>query len=248
VVDSEPLQREGPRAASDSGTLGDYVLPSRRRSSAAAHMRQDLLTGKTLAWDRDTGTTATRCPISHDHLAAVPFGRSPRKGFEFVNSTQGGDKHPALTAPRTEIKARAPARPDLGTGQPPCTACTYDGQQMNHRRGRGRIDGHRAQACTPSCIPTPKGFAAGRTARRTSLRSFDRPPLDRKTQVQAAIRPRTGSARTQALHGGEIGWNGGKLRITRLAPSKRAGRFDLRRHQGQQDRLGRWCPWPEYLV
>ena len=48
---------------------------------------QDLAAGKTMAWI-EYWNYGDSCPIAH-HLAAFPSA-DPRKGFEFVNTTQGG--------------------------------------------------------------------------------------------------------------------------------------------------------------
>src|SRR6185436_13848400 len=93
------------------GTLGDYVFLSPTKLGGGAHA-QDLLTGKTLAWI-EYWNYGDSCPISH-HLSAYP-SPDPRKGFEFVNSTQGGDNVLIYGLP-TDIKAHGLLDPIWGQG------------------------------------------------------------------------------------------------------------------------------------
>ena len=69
-----------------SGTLGDYIWLTPTKLGGGAQV-QDLATGKTMAWI-EYWNYGDSCPIAH-HLAAFP-SPDPRKGFEFVNTTQGG--------------------------------------------------------------------------------------------------------------------------------------------------------------
>src|SRR5208283_2271922 len=64
--------------------LGDYLWLTPTKLGGGAQV-QDLSTGKTLAWI-EYWNYGDSCPIAH-HLAAFPSS-DPRKGFEFVNSTQ----------------------------------------------------------------------------------------------------------------------------------------------------------------
>ena len=65
-------------------------------------MRSIYTSGKTLAWI-SYWTYGDTCPISH-HLAAYP-SPDPYQGFEFVNSTQGGD-NVMIYGLKTKIKER----------------------------------------------------------------------------------------------------------------------------------------------
>ncbi|HET7058380.1 MAG TPA: hypothetical protein VFI05_06575 [Nitrospiraceae bacterium] len=68
-------------------SLGNWIYLAPEKLGDGAHA-VDMGSGKTLAWISYWNYGDT-CPISH-HLAAYP-SENPYKGFEFVNSTQGGD-------------------------------------------------------------------------------------------------------------------------------------------------------------
>src|SRR3990170_2172291 len=68
-------------------TLGNWIYLSPQKLGGGTHA-VDMATCKTLAWISYWNYGDT-CPISH-HLAAYPSD-DPYKGFEFVNSTQGGE-------------------------------------------------------------------------------------------------------------------------------------------------------------
>ncbi|MCE9566925.1 MAG: twin-arginine translocation signal domain-containing protein [Planctomycetes bacterium] len=68
-------------------SLGKWVLLSPQKLGGGTHA-VDLSTGRGLAWISYWNYGDT-CPISH-HLAAYPSD-DPYKGFEFINSTQGGE-------------------------------------------------------------------------------------------------------------------------------------------------------------
>jgi len=220
------------------GTLGDYVFLSPTKLGGGAHA-QDLLTGKTLAWI-EYWNYGDACPISH-HLAAYPSA-DPRKGFEFVNSTQGGDNI-LLYGLATEIKARGLLDPIWGQGNH-LYRVHYDGQQMNLVEDVAESTGIGLGVHTV-VYPDAKGFAAA-DGQKDVAAFFDRPPLDRKTQVLAAFaadwigRDAGGSMEANW-------WNGGTLRITRLSPSRATGRFDLRGTKGNKIDW-EMVPMAEYLV
>ena len=68
-------------------SLGRWILLAPQKLGGGTHA-VDLSTGKGLAWISYWNYGDT-CPISH-HVAAYPSD-DPYKGFEFVNSTQGGE-------------------------------------------------------------------------------------------------------------------------------------------------------------
>jgi hypothetical protein len=69
--------------------LGRHILLTPQKLGGGTHA-VDLATQKTLAWI-SYWNYGDSCPISH-HLAAFPADSGdPYKGFEFVNTTQGGD-------------------------------------------------------------------------------------------------------------------------------------------------------------
>src|SRR5258708_3197566 len=81
--------------------LGKYIYLTPEKLGGGTNP-VDLETGKTLAWI-SYWNYGDSCPISH-HLAAYP-SPDPYKGFEFVNSTQGGDNVLIYGLP-TPIKER----------------------------------------------------------------------------------------------------------------------------------------------
>ena len=109
-------------------TLGDYVwlTPTKLGGGVQA---QDLATGKTMAWI-EYWNYGDSCPIAH-HLAAFP-SQDPRKGFEFVNSTQGGQNVLIYGIP-TQIREHGMLDPLWGQGNQ-IYRVGFDGQQMNFSR------------------------------------------------------------------------------------------------------------------
>ncbi|MBK9618049.1 MAG: hypothetical protein IPO31_02545 [Candidatus Obscuribacter sp.] len=81
--------------------LGKYLYLTPQKLGGGTHV-VDLDSGKTLAWI-SYWNYGDSCPISH-HLAAYP-STDPYKGFDFVNSTQGGDNVMIYGLP-TPIKER----------------------------------------------------------------------------------------------------------------------------------------------
>jgi len=67
--------------------FGKWILLSPQKLGGGTHA-VDLATNRTLAWISYWNYGDT-CPISH-HVAAYPAD-DPYKGFEFINSTQGGE-------------------------------------------------------------------------------------------------------------------------------------------------------------
>ncbi len=80
-----PAGKQGKLAAA-LADLGKYVFLAPTKFGGGSYA-VDLSTGRTLAWIEYWNYGDT-CPISH-HLAAFP-SPDPYKGFEFINSTQGG--------------------------------------------------------------------------------------------------------------------------------------------------------------
>lgn len=222
------------------GTLGDYVFLSPTKLGGGVHA-QDLLTGKTMAWI-EYWNYGDPVPIAH-HLAAYPSA-DPRKGFEFVNSTQGGANVLIYGLP-TEIKERGLIDPVWGQGNH-IYRVHYDGQQMNLIEDVSETTGIGLGVHTV-IYPDGTGFAAA-DGQKDVAAFFDRPPLPtldkddvavselnkgHKTKVQMAFsadwigREATGSM--------EANWfNGGKLRITRLVKPRETGLYELRGSKGNK--------------
>src|ERR1700675_26403 len=81
--------------------LGRYIYLAPEKLGGGSHA-VDLYQGKTLAWI-SYWAYGDPCPIAH-HLAAYP-SPDPYKGFEFVNSTQGG-ANVMIYGLKTKIKER----------------------------------------------------------------------------------------------------------------------------------------------
>jgi hypothetical protein len=222
------------------GTLGDYVYLTPTKLGGGAHA-QDLLTGKTLAWI-EYWNYGDSCPIAH-HLAAYPSA-DPRKGFEFVNSTQGGDNILIYGLP-TDIKAHGLLDPIWGQGNR-IYRVHYDGAQMNLIEDISETTGLGLGVHTV-IYPDGNGFAAA-DGQKDICAFFDRPPLPRisrddKPVAQINVGPKTKAL--MAFRGDWIGrdstgsleanwFNGGKLRITRLIPAKETGLYDYRGSKGNK--------------
>ena len=83
-IPSEEARYDGVREQ-----LSRFILLTPQKLGGGTHA-VDLATQKTLAWI-SYWNYGDSCPISH-HLAAFPADSGdPYKGFEFINSTQGGD-------------------------------------------------------------------------------------------------------------------------------------------------------------
>jgi len=222
------------------GVLGDYVYLTPTKLGGGTHA-QDLATGKTLAWIEYWNYGDT-CPISH-HLAAYPSA-DPRKGFEFVNSTQGGDNVLIYGLP-TEIKQHGSLDPVWGQGNR-IYRVHYDGQQMNLIEDISETTGI---GLGVHCViyPDGNGFASA-DGQKDVCAFFNRAPIPQmqkdsipvaehnrgeKTQVLAAFR---GDWLGKEPNGSmEANWfNGGKLRITRLTKAKETGLYDYRGTKGNK--------------
>ena len=70
-------------------SLGKYIYLTPQKLGGGTHA-VDLGTQKTLAWI-SYWNYGDSCPISHHLAAFYADSGDPYKGFEFINSTQGGD-------------------------------------------------------------------------------------------------------------------------------------------------------------
>jgi thiocyanate desulfurase len=235
------------------GTLGDYIFLSPTKLGGGAHA-QDLATGKTLAWI-EYWNYGDACPIAH-HLAAYPSA-DPRKGFEFVNSTQGGDNILIYGLP-TDIKAHGMLDPVWGQGNH-LYRVHYDGQQMNLIEDVAETTGVGLGVHT-TIYPDGTGFASA-DGQKDIAAFFDRPPLPQLRKDDVALGEINKGQKTKVLMafgaewigrnpGGsmEANWfNGGKLRITRLTKARETGLYDLRGSKGNKIDW-EMVPMGEYLV
>jgi thiocyanate desulfurase len=204
--------------------LGKYIYLTPEKLGGGTHA-VDLSSGKTLAsisyWNY--GDT---CPISH-HLAAYP-SPDPYKGFEFVNSTQGGDNVMIYGLP-TLINQRG-ILDRYGQGNH-IYRVFYDGQQMNLIEDVAESTGIGLGVHT--CIyPDATGFACA-DGQKDIAAFFDRPDLTQKTKVLMAFRADwVGKQNTGSL---EANWaEGGVVRLVRLTQPKETGRFQLEGTQGNK--------------
>jgi hypothetical protein len=204
--------------------LGDYVYLAPEKLGGGAHA-VDLGTGKTLAWISYWNYGDT-CPISH-HLAAYPSA-DPYRGFEFVNSTQGGDNLMIYGLP-TKIKERG-LLDRFGQGNH-IYRVWFDGSQMNLLEDVADSTGVGLGVHT-TVYPDGRGFA-GADGQKDVCAFFNRPGLQDKTEVLQAFRADwIGRNQTGSL---EANWlEGGTLRLMRLIKPKETGKFDLEGVKGNK--------------
>ena len=220
------------------GALGDYLWLTPTKLGGGAQV-QDLAAGKTMAWI-EYWNYGDSCPIAH-HLAAFPSA-DPRKGFEFVNTTQGGQNVLIYGLP-SQIQERGMLDPLWGQGNQ-IYRVGFDGQQMNLLENIAETTGIGVGVHTV-IYPDATGFS-GSDGQKDVVAFFTRATGTAKTQVQAAFRfDWYGKERDGAL---ERNWfGGGKVRITRLVQAPETGRYDYRGIKG--NKLD-WemVPMGEYLV
>ena len=230
--DSNPLMPAASAAEAEAlrlATLGDYVwlTPTKLGGGVQA---QDLASGKTMAWI-EYWNYGDSCPIAH-HLAAFP-SPDPRKGFEFVNSTQGGQNVLIYGIP-TQIREHGMLDPLWGQGNQ-IYRVGFDGQQMNLLENVAETTGVGLGVHTV-IFPDASGFSV----------------CDGQKDIVAFFKRATGNNKTEVIEAFRFDWignepngllqdnwfKGGKVRISRLVKAPETGLYDLSRHEGQQARLG----------
>jgi thiocyanate desulfurase len=219
-------------------TLGDYVWLTPTKLGGGAQV-QDLATGKTMAWI-EYWNYGDSCPIAH-HLAAFP-SPDPRKGFEFVNSTQGGENVLIYGIP-TQIREHGMLDPLWGQGNQ-IYRVGFDGQQMNLLENVAETTGVGLGVHTV-IFPDASGFSVS-DGQKDVVAFFSRATGYDKTQVLEAFRFDWIGNETNGLL--EDNWfKGGKVRVTRLLKSPETGLYDYRGTKG--NKLD-WemVPMGEYLV
>ncbi len=107
------------------GDLGDYIWLTPTKLGGGAQL-QDLAAGKTMGWI-EYWNYGDSCPIAH-HLAAFP-SPEPRKSFEFVNTTQGGQNALIYGIPSL-MQEHGMLDPIWGQGNQ-IYRVGWDGQQMS---------------------------------------------------------------------------------------------------------------------
>lgn len=217
--------------------LGNYVYLTPEKLGGGTHV-VDMSSGKTLAWI-SYWNYGDSCPISH-HLAAYP-SPDPYKGFEFVNSTQGGDNVMIYGIP-TPIKERGLLE-RWGQGNH-IYRVQFDGQSMNLVEDVAATTGIGLGVHT-TIYPDATGFA-GADGQKDVCAFFNRAPQGEKTKVLAAFRADwIGNLSNKSL---PENWSkGGTVRITRLTEAKETGKYDL---EGAKGNKINWemVPMAEYLV
>lgn len=205
-------------------SLGKYVYLTPQKLGGGTHA-VDLESGKTLAW-LSYWNYGDSCPISH-HLAAYP-SPDPYKGFEFVNSTQGGD-NVMIYGLNTRIKERG-LLDKWGQGNH-IYRVQYDGQSMNLMEDVAETTGI-GLGVHITIFPDAKGFSAA-DGQKDIAAFFNRAVGDEKTEVLKAFRADwIGNNSNGNL---EENWSkGGTLRIVELTKAKETGKFDLEGTKGNK--------------
>jgi hypothetical protein len=226
--DSNPFVPAASAAEAEAlrlATLGDYVwlTPTKLGGGVQA---QDLATGKTMAWI-EYWNYGDSCPIAH-HLAAFP-SPDPRKGFEFVNSTQGGQNVLIYGIP-TQIREHGMLDPLWGQGNQ-IYRVGFDGQQMNLLENVAETTGVGLGVHTV-IFPDATGFAV----------------CDGQKDIVAFFKRATGYNKTEVIEAFRFDWignepngllqdnwfKGGKVRISRLVKAPETGLYDYRGTKGNK--------------
>ncbi|HEY9871343.1 MAG TPA: hypothetical protein V6D08_19450 [Candidatus Obscuribacterales bacterium] len=217
--------------------LGRYVYLTPEKLGGGTHA-VDLDSGRTLAWI-SYWNYGDSCPISH-HLAAYP-SPDPYKGFEFINSTQGGDNVMIYGLP-TAIKERG-LLDTWGQGNH-IYRVQFDGQSMNLVEDISASTGVGLGVHT-TIYPDASGFA-GADGQKDVCAFFNRAGDGEKTRVLMAYRADwIGTVGDGSL---EDNWaKGGTLRIERLVEAKETGKYD---YEGTKGNKINWemVPMAENLV
>lgn len=219
---------------------GRYIYLTPEKLGGGTHA-VDMDSGKTLAWI-SYWNYGDSCPISH-HLAAYP-SPDPYKGFEFVNSTQGG-KNVLIYGLPTTIEEHGMLE-KWGQGNN-IYRVHFDGQSMNLIENVAETTGLGLGVHT-TIYPDASGFA-GADGQKDVAAFFDRPgiqPPDNKTKCYAAFRADwIGDTQNGSLE--EVWSKGGTLRIEKLTPAAETGKYD---YEGIKGNKIHWemVPMAENLV
>jgi thiocyanate desulfurase len=217
--------------------LGKYVYLTPQKLGGGTHA-VDLDSGKTLAWI-SYWNFGDSCPISH-HLAAYP-SPDPYKGFEFVNSTQGGDNVMIYGLP-TPIKDRG-LLDRWGQGNH-IYRVKFDGQSMNLIEDVAETTGI-GLGVHITILPDASGFAAA-DGQKDICAFFNRAADGEKTEVLNAFRADWYGNNPKGNL--EENWmKGGTLRIERIQKAKETNKFD---YEGAKGNKINWemVPMAENLV
>jgi thiocyanate desulfurase len=216
--------------------FGKWILLSPQKLGGGTHA-VDLATNRTLAWISYWNYGDT-CPISH-HLAAYP-SEDPYKGFEFINSTQGGENVLIYGIP-TRIKEKGLLE-RTGEGNH-IYRVKFDGLQMELVEDIAESTGIGLGVHTV-IYPDALGFA-GADGQKDICAFYNRARGSEKTKVQMAFRGDWTPKDTSSL---EHGWTGGgTLRLTRLVEPPETGKYEF---EGSKGNKINWemVPMAELLV
>jgi hypothetical protein len=216
--------------------LGKWVYLTPQKLGGGTHA-VDMASGKTLAWIAYWNYGDT-CPISH-HLAAYP-SEDPFKGFEFVNTTQGGENVLIYGLP-TRIKQMGLLE-KTGEGNH-IYRVRYDGRQMELQEDIAETTGI-GLGVHSTIHPDANGFA-GADGQKDICAFFNRVRGSEKTRVLMAFRADWSARNRSSL---ERGWiEGGTLRLERLTEPKETGKYE---YEGVQGNKINWemVPMAELLV
>lgn len=219
--------------------LGKYIYLTPQKLGGGTHA-VDLNTQKTLAWI-SYWNYGDSCPISH-HLAAFPADSGdPYKGFEFINSTQGGDNI-LMYGLNTRIKENGMLG-QFGQGNH-IYRVGYDGKtgQMELLEDVAESTGLGLGVHTIPFVDGT-GFAVG-DGQKDVAAFFSRARGREKTVALAAFRA-DWVANSPFL--GETWTKGGKIILRRLSPAKDLGVYDLQGTKGNKINF-EMAPMAELLV
>lgn len=217
-------------------SLGQWILLAPQKLGGGTHA-VDLSSGKGLAWISYWNYGDT-CPISH-HLAAYPSD-DPYKGFEFVNSTQGGENVLIYGLP-TRIKQMGLLE-RTGEGNH-IYRVRYDGQQMELVEDIAESTGIGLGVHTV-IYPDANGFACS-DGQKDIAAFFSRARGNEKTKVQMAFRADWVAKNQTSLDRCWI--DGGTLRLIRMTEPKETGKYE---YEGVKGNKINWemVPMAELLV
>ncbi len=222
-MSAQPKKVDAGKLGEACASLGKWVHLTPVKLGGGTHA-DDLSTGRTLAWIAYWNYGDT-CPISH-HLAAYPSA-DPYKGFEFVNSTQGGENLLIYGIP-TRIKQMGLLE-RTGEGNH-IYRVRYDGQQMELVEDVAESTGIGLGVHT-TIFPDANGFAAA-DGQKDVCAFFDRAKGREKTKVLMSFRADWTAKTKDSL---ERGWrDGGTLRLVRLTKAKETDKYDLEGVKGNK--------------
>jgi hypothetical protein len=219
----EPARVNAGKLSEAFESLGKWILLSPQKLGGGTHA-VDLSTGRGLAWIAYWNYGDT-CPISH-HVAAYPSD-DPYKGFEFVNSTQGGENVLIYGIP-TRIRQMGLLQ-KTGEGNH-IYRVRYDGQQMTLVEDISETTGIGLGVHTV-IYPDANGFSCS-DGQKDIAAFFTRAQDSEKTKVQAAFMTDWVPKDKDSL---ERCWmDGGTIRITRLTEPKETGKYEFEGTKGNK--------------